>query len=164
MSTTFSVSRCPLCGGKTSHRQVIETASWGKYSIQIDGVGADVCDQCGEKYYSQEDAKVMQHIAEALSDSTQLIKTQGTEVILNITETANILKVSNQSVYNMIKDGRIRAKKIGREWRFLKSEIEAMIRPNEPAKYLYAARNGEALSDHDKDIVQSVIREESDCE
>lgn len=38
--------------------------------------------------------------------------------VLNLTEVADLLRVSNQTIYNMIKDGRIKAIKFGREWRF----------------------------------------------
>lgn len=40
--------------------------------------------------------------------------------ILNLDETAELLRVSNQTIYNMIKEGRLKAYKIGREWRFMK--------------------------------------------
>ena len=43
--------------------------------------------------------------------------------ILNLNETADYLRVSKQTVYNMIKDGRIKAYKVGREWRFFRSNI-----------------------------------------
>lgn len=43
--------------------------------------------------------------------------------ILNLNETADYLRVSKQTVYNMIKDGRIKAYKVGREWKILRSDI-----------------------------------------
>lgn len=43
--------------------------------------------------------------------------------ILNLNETADYLRVSKQTVYNMIKDGRIKVYKVGREWRFFRSNI-----------------------------------------
>ena len=43
--------------------------------------------------------------------------------ILTLKETAEYLRVSRQTVYNMIKDHRIKAYKVGREWRFFRSNI-----------------------------------------
>lgn len=40
--------------------------------------------------------------------------------IPNLNETADYLCVSKQTVYNMIKDGRIKAYKVGREWKIFK--------------------------------------------
>lgn len=45
--------------------------------------------------------------------------------ILNLNETADYLRVSKQTIYNMIKDGRIKAYKVGREWKILRSDIVA---------------------------------------
>lgn len=47
--------------------------------------------------------------------------------ILNLNETADYPRVSKQTVYNMIKDGRIKAYKVGREWRILRSDIVAYL-------------------------------------
>ena len=43
--------------------------------------------------------------------------------VLTLKETAEYLRVSRQTVYNMIKDRRIKAYKVGREWRFFRSNI-----------------------------------------
>lgn len=62
----------------------------------------------------------------------------GNEIdVLNLTEVADILRVSNQTIYNMIKDGRIKAVKFGREWRFNRKDIDAYIN----GSYDIAARN-----------------------
>lgn len=47
--------------------------------------------------------------------------------ILNLNETADYLRVSKQTVYNMIKDGRIKAYKVGREWKILRSDVVAYL-------------------------------------
>ena len=47
--------------------------------------------------------------------------------ILNLNETADYLRVSKQTIYNMIKDGRIKAYKVGREWKILRSDIVAYL-------------------------------------
>lgn len=45
----------------------------------------------------------------------------------NLDEVAGYLGVTNQTVYNMIRDGRIKAYKVGREWRFHPSDIENCV-------------------------------------
>ena len=45
----------------------------------------------------------------------------------DIDDVAKYLEVSNQTVYNMIRDKRIAAYKVGREWRFHPADIERHI-------------------------------------
>lgn len=45
----------------------------------------------------------------------------------DIDDVAKYLEVSNQTVYNMIRDKRITAYKVGREWRFHPADIERDI-------------------------------------
>ena len=45
----------------------------------------------------------------------------------DIDDVAKYLEVSNQTVYNMIRDKRIRAYKVGREWRFHPADIERHV-------------------------------------
>lgn len=45
----------------------------------------------------------------------------------DIDDVAKYLDVSNQTVYNMIRDKRIRAYKVGREWRFHPADIDGHI-------------------------------------
>ena len=56
---------------------------------------------------------------------------------LNVEETADLLRVSTQTVYNMIKSGRLKGPKFGREWRFLRKNLESLIQPDQAI----AARN-----------------------
>ena len=47
--------------------------------------------------------------------------------ILTLSEVASLLRVSHLTIYNMIKDGRLKGHKVGREWRFIKKDIDAYI-------------------------------------
>jgi hypothetical protein len=58
-----------VCGGHTSIK-VIENAIWGKYSVRIAGIDAEVCEKYGEKFFSREDAMMLQNAAEAFSGSS----------------------------------------------------------------------------------------------
>ena len=62
--------------------------------------------------------------------------------ILNLDETADYLRVSNQTVYNMIKDGRIKVYKVGREWKFLRADIMAYLESASSDRLLSMAAKG----------------------
>lgn len=46
-----------------------------------------------------------------------------TEEILTIVQTGDLLKVGKSTLYKMARDGKIPSTKVGREWRFVKSEL-----------------------------------------
>ena len=56
----------------------------------------------------------------------------------------------------MIREGRLKATKFGREWRFLRKSIESLMMKPEAL----AARNSESnVSDSDKGIIEDVYEE-----
>ena len=75
--------------------------------------------------------------------------------ILNLDETADYLRVSNQTVYNMIKDGRIKAYKVGREWKFLRADIMAYLESASSDRLLSMAASGGT----DKDDMETILHE-----
>lgn len=154
----IQMQSCPVCGGTVKHMHVEDEAIWGKYAIKVSGIEADVCDSCGERYYSVEDAEVLEKIAKALSESDSQPVTGDGTALLNLSETAKILRVSNQSIYNMIKDGRIKAAKVGREWRFRLAEIKSLL--SSGSDLPLAARNSREISQHDKEIIEKLRGEE----
>ena len=57
------------------------------------------------------------------------------DTIFDIAETARFLKVSEQTVYKLLRRGDIAAAKVGREWRILKpAVIEFLRQGNKPAR------------------------------
>ncbi len=46
---------------------------------------------------------------------------------MNVEEVADLLRVSNQTVYNLARSGKLPAAKVGREWRFRRDEILAVL-------------------------------------
>jgi putative molybdopterin biosynthesis protein len=48
--------------------------------------------------------------------------------IYTLKEARNILKVSRRSLYNFIKTGKLRASKVGREWRVSHEDLETLIK------------------------------------
>jgi excisionase family DNA binding protein len=59
--------------------------------------------------------------------------------ILTIGQAAELLKVGNRTVYNLLSDeripGKIFAKKVGRSWRILRSEIERFLSEERGSAY-----------------------------
>lgn len=43
--------------------------------------------------------------------------------VMTLEDVSSFLKVGEQTVYNLTREGNIPARKIGREWRYLKSEV-----------------------------------------
>jgi excisionase family DNA binding protein len=96
---------------------------WGRYNLTIEGVSSYVCPNCKEVVLEGQDAVMLQKLSKSISE----IETDSKPDILNLTEVADLLRVSNQTIYNMIRDSRLKASKFGREWRFSRKDIENMI-------------------------------------
>lgn len=48
--------------------------------------------------------------------------------ILSVREVAQYLKLNAQTVYRLVREGKLPASKIGKQWRFSRREIEALVR------------------------------------
>ena len=91
----------------------------GEYEVTIDGIKAHQCRQCQRVVFDPEVARMIQNITVGFSE----IQPAERPDLINVVDVADLLCVSNQTVYNMIKDGRLKATKVGREWRFSTAEI-----------------------------------------
>ena len=109
-------------------REIEITSGWGEYELAIKGVRAFVCEECGAISLRAEEVKMMEDISRGFAERPDY---------LNVEETADLLRVSTQTVYNMIKSGRLKGTKFGREWRFLRKNLESLIQPDQAI----AARN-----------------------
>ena len=47
--------------------------------------------------------------------------------VLSVREVALYLKLNEQTVYRLAREGKLPARKIGRQWRFSRREIEALV-------------------------------------
>jgi len=121
--------KCYVCGSVMKEKTVSISAGWGKYKLIIDGVTAFVCPKCGEEIFSSEETHMIQELGKNLSKTESVERPD----ILNVSEVADLLRVSNQTIYNMIKDGRLRPVKIGREWKFMRKDIENILSPKNNA-------------------------------
>lgn len=141
--------KCFNCDTDMNKKVIKVKTGWGKYDIQINGVEAYVCENCGNKVFGPEEARMIQNIARGYADATISEKPD----ILTVDEVADLLKVTSQTIYNMIKDKRLTATKIGREWRFKRSDIEQLLDQSSPT---IAARGGE-ISSKDARILNDIL-------
>ena len=52
-----------------------------------------------------------------------MVSVEMQDEVMTLEEVGQFLKVGDQTVYNLTRDGSVPARKIGREWRYLKSEV-----------------------------------------
>ncbi|MFR8604706.1 MAG: helix-turn-helix domain-containing protein [Agathobacter rectalis] len=118
---------CYKCHGNMIEREIEITSGWGEYELAIKGVRAFVCEECGAISLRAEEAKMMEDISRGFAERPEDERPD----YLNVEETADLLRVSTQTVYNMIKSGRLKGTKFGREWRFLRKNLESLIQPDQ---------------------------------
>jgi excisionase family DNA binding protein/YgiT-type zinc finger domain-containing protein len=125
--------KCYVCNHEMEEKVTSINTGWGDYKVTINGVSAYVCPECGEMVLDSKDALMLQKLSKSLEET----QVEDKPNVLNLTEVADLLRVSNQTIYNMIREGRIKAIKFGREWRFNRKDITAYIN----GSYEIAARN-----------------------
>lgn len=143
--------KCNECGTEMVFENTEINSGWGSYKVVIKEVPAFVCKNCGNKLYKAEDIKMIEKLSISLSEL------EDKPEFINLKEAADLLRVSNQSVYNMIKDGRLKAVKCGREWRFMRKNIESIMCPNN--NLAFAARNGKKISTKDDNAIKKVLKD-----
>ncbi len=122
---------CSICGAQMVTKRLDVDKTWKGRTITFRGIEADVCESCGIKVYEASDVAMM----ESLIEST-LGKKEYPEV-MNVEEVSRFLRVTPQTVYNMLRDGRIAATKVGREWRFPKEALMGIFDLPAPALACY---------------------------
>lgn len=143
---------CLECGGKMIPARIDKTFHMGDKEIEIRGLSGFKCERCGEVSYNIQDAKMIQNIINALNSNNEVD-------VLNLEETAEFLRVSNQTVYNMIKDGRLKAHKVGREWRFVKGDILAYMNAYSNESFVAMAAKGGKVDVDDLKVIQDELKE-----
>ncbi len=152
-----NIEKCYLCGSTMEITNSSTVINFLGKQIEIKGIETYRCNCCGEEVYTSQEAKMVERIIQAISN----IEVPQIDV-LNLEETAKYLRVSNQTIYNMIRDGRIKAYKVGREWRFLRSDILAYMNGSSSQEVLAMAAKGGDISKNDLNAIQSAIEEEDD--
>lgn len=123
----FMSKVCKKCSQQFEVKTTSIQSGLGTLTVIIEGITIYVCPKCGDTILQSTDALVLQKFKETLdyerSEVTLKEKDEGPE-ILTLPEVAKMLRVSHQTIYNMIRDGRLKGYKVGREWRFLKKDMD----------------------------------------
>ena len=147
------MNECLLCGGVVKEITTSVKKNWGgKHPLTISGIPAEQCDACGEITFSLEATRLIQSISRWIVDGSAWEKPD----FLALPEVAALLKVSRQTIYNMVRDGRLQAQKVGREWRFHREGLDQLLAPS----VLLAAR-ADQVTQRDMAAVQKRISAES---
>ncbi len=113
--------QCYICNGNMTKVQKDVETTWKGKTVVFKGINVYVCESCGEEAYEPDDVKAMQYFIEGT------INTNEYPEIMNVEEVADFFRVSNQTIYNMLRAGKLPAVKVGREWRFSRDKIKAMV-------------------------------------
>lgn len=144
---------CHECGERMRLSTVDRAFSLHGKEILIKGIEVYHCDSCGEDIYSDNEVRMIENLMYIYDE-----KPNTSVDVLNLEETAQYLRVSNQTVYNMIKSGRINAYKIGREWRFLRGDIIAYMNSMSNNNGIALAAKGGKAEREDLEIIASEIQ------
>lgn len=142
--------QCYVCDGNMTQVQKDVETTWKGKTVVFKGINVYVCNSCGEEAYEPDDVKAMQYFIEGA------IKKNEYPEIMNVEEVADFFRVSNQTIYNMLRAGKLPAVKVGREWRFPRDKIKAMVfeqGQEEQRVELVARDSGAGLSKKDVDII-----------
>ncbi|MBE3573478.1 MAG: helix-turn-helix domain-containing protein [Moorella humiferrea] len=149
--------QCYICGGEMKKIKKDVEATWKGRTIIFRGMDAWVCEACGEQAYEPEDVRLMQGLIQGTLKQAEYPE------IMNVEEVADLLRVSNQTVYNLVRNGKLPATKIGREWRFSRTQILALVKGEdffEQAVGLAAREvGGSGISANDTEIIQKHLAE-----
>ena len=138
-----------MCHGNMTERKIQITSGWGKYELEVKGVRAYVCEECGAISLRAEEVQMLESISRGFAERPEAERPD----YLNVEETADLLRVSTQTVYNMIKSGRLKGTKFGREWRFLRKNLESLSQPDKAI----AARNTSTQNyEKDSEILEKI--------
>ncbi len=120
------LTECLLCSGVLKKVTTSVKTNWGgKHPLTISGIPAEQCEACNEVVFSLEAAHLIQSISRGFADGKNPDKPD----LLALPEVAELLRVSHQTIYNMVRDGRLQAQKAGREWRFRREDLDKILAP-----------------------------------
>lgn len=149
--------RCYVCGGEMKKVKKDVETTWKGRTILFRGMDVWVCDSCGEEAYEPDNVRLMQGLVQGTLNKPEYPE------VMNIEEVADLLRVSNQTVYNLVKSGKLPATKVGREWRFSRTKILELLEGETAAEkeaYLAARKAGEGeVSANDAAIINKHLAE-----
>lgn len=143
--------RCYICNGKMKKTLKDLDANWKGRHVTFRGLSAWVCQACNEETYEPDDVRLMQGLMKGLVGHPELPE------IMNVEEVADLLRVSSQTVYNLVKQGKLPATKIGREWRFSRDAVVGIMNgasTETPGIRIAARLDTGEMSDGDRRVIQ----------
>lgn len=148
MKMRENYKKCEECNNNMYQTKIDIELKCGEKKLLVKDVEVYRCELCDNEIITDEEFEMLENLFEKVPKEVD---------ILNLEETADLLRVSNQTIYNMIKANKIKAYKIGREWRFMRSDIQAYL--NENSSLVLAAKGGKVSKDDIK-IIEEIIAEE----
>ncbi|MGQ9498433.1 MAG: helix-turn-helix domain-containing protein [Desulfotomaculales bacterium] len=109
--------RCYICDGEMRNVKKDVETTWKGRTILFRGIDVWVCGSRGEEAYEPDDVRLMQGLVQGMLHRPEY------QEVMNVEEVADLLRVTNQTVYKLVRSGRLPATKIGREWRFSRAKI-----------------------------------------
>lgn len=145
--------KCDECGSLQMKKETKNLSfNFRGKKLTLESIDIFKCPDCSNEVVCAGEMEMIENLIEYTKDK---------EIdILNLEETADLLRVSNQTIYNMIRDGRIKAYKVGREWRFMRADIQAYL--NQGVSSLLAAAKGGKIDKDDLKTMMETIEEEED--
>jgi YgiT-type zinc finger domain-containing protein len=70
------ISRCYLCGGKTTSQRVTAENWWGDELALVENVPAWVCENCGEQYFDAKISKQLDQLRLKPPESRRTVEVQ----------------------------------------------------------------------------------------
>lgn len=149
MSTDYLI--CDECGNKMEKTTTSHEFTFRGKTLELKGIEAYKCSGCDNVIFDDQDYKMIEDLLVATKPLPEID-------ILNLEETAETLRVSNQTIYNKIKSGELRAYKIGREWRFMKADIMNYINASSNINHSIpmAAKSGVIDETDAKKIIEEI--------
>lgn len=158
--------QCYICGGEMKKIKKDVDATWKGRTITFRGMDAWVCNSCGEEAYEPDDVRLMQGLIRGTLNKPEYPE------IMNVSEVAELLRVSNQTIYNLVNSGQLPAMKVGREWRFSREKIlqilageafkeQALTEEKQDTAVKIAAREDgdDGISERDLQVIQKHLAE-----
>lgn len=68
------ISKCFLCGSKTTKKLITAESWWGDKLTLIENVPAWVCDNCGEQYFEPEVCEQLDHLRKAPPTAKKVVQ------------------------------------------------------------------------------------------
>ena len=132
--------KCYVCNGDMIKIQKDVENTWKNKTVIFRGLSVLTCQSCGEEAYEPDDVKAMQYFIEGA------VKQNEYPEIMNVEEVADFFRVSNQTIYNMLRAGKLPAVKLGREWRFSREKILAIAFGQEKKEAAFCIADRDSFS------------------